>query len=61
MACTFCGSTRHTRDYCPQTWPGSAARMRGDRPWCTFCHSSTHNRDACPQTWPGPNPQLRED
>lgn len=51
--CSFCGSHRHSYDYCPHRFEGYGNRMALR---CSYCGGRDHNRDACEKAWPGPNP-----
>jgi hypothetical protein len=50
MRCTYCGAETHTKALCPNTYSGSAARMRLR---CTYCGSNEHDIKACPKTYSG--------
>lgn len=44
MRCTYCGSNKHTYDYCPHNARGSSNRVHLR---CTYCGGRDHNYEAC--------------
>lgn len=50
MACSYCSSRKHTYEYCPKTWGGSASRLHLR---CSYCGGTDHNYEGCVKHWGG--------